>query len=781
MRTNDPDSVTIPTVALLGSYDPRLCGIATFTKDLYDALAASLGPDHTTVLAMDDRPQGYPYPQEVRYQILADQLGAYHRATDMLNIKQVDVAIIQHEFGIYGGTDGNYVLELMDRLRMPIITTMHTVLTEPTPGQRSVVSSLAKLSDRLVVMSHLGQRILQDTYEIPDEKIAFIPHGIPDVPFVDTSFFKDQFDIEGRTVLLTFGLLSPGKGIEVAIKAIPKIVERHPNVVYLVLGATHPHVLKNQGDAYRHSLEALVDQLGIQDHVIFHNRFVALEDLCDYLGAADIYISPYPHTAQIVSGTLAYALGAGKAVISTPYWYAQEMLAGERGRLFPIGDSDKLADHVVDLLDNDAQRHAMRKRAYLHCRPMVWEEVARSYLRVAREIMDERNTNPKPVAYFKTDETYTASLSDPDLSHLRRLTDDTGILQHAHYAIPDRRHGYCTDDNARALVAALMYYNLQGDSTVLRLADVYLSFLHHAFNPETQRFRNFMSFDRQWLEEVGSEDTHGRALWSLGLATALAPNEAMLAFASRLFNGALAQAEALVSPRAWAFCLIGIHAYLRKFSGDSNVRRVRTSLANRLHQHFRSNGSPDWPWCEEVVTYDNAKLSHALILAGQWTPNPDMLDQGMRTLQWLVDLQTNPDNTASFIGNDGWMTRDGQRARFDQQPVEAMAMIEACAEAYQHTQDDAWLERAHRFLGWFTGNNDTHSDLYDSQTGGCRDGLQADGPNLNQGAESTLAWLISLLTVMKLDRTQKPQSTRKPSDELMAVLAHPPKLPIKTS
>ena len=780
MVTNESDSATDTTVALLGSYSPRRCGIATFTKDLYDALASSLGPDHTTVLAMDDRPQGYPYPQEVRYQILADQLSTYHRAADMLNIKQVDVAIVQHEFGIYGGTDGDYVLEMMDRLRMPIITTMHTVLTEPTPGQRSVVSNLAKHSDRLVVMSHLGQRILQDTYQIPDEKIAFIPHGIPDVPFVDTSFFKDQFDIEGRTVLLTFGLLSPGKGIEVAIKAIPKIVERHPNVVYLVLGATHPHVLKNEGDAYRHSLKALVAQLGIQDHVIFHNRFVDLENLCEYLGAADIYISPYPHTAQIVSGTLAYALGAGKAVVSTPYWYAQEMLADERGRLFPIGDSDNLANTVVELLDNDAQRHAMRKRAYLHCRPMVWEEVARSYVQVVHDVVHKRHTHPKPVAYFKTDETYTSSLPDPDLSHLRRLTDDTGILQHAHYAIPDRHHGYCTDDNARALVAALMYYNLQGDSTVLRLADVYLSFLHHAFNPTAQRFRNFMSFDRQWLEEVGSEDTHGRAIWSLGLATALAPNEAMLAFASRLFNAALTQAEALGSPRAWAFCLVGIHAYLRKFSGDSHARRVRTALAIRLHQHFLSNSLPDWPWCEEVVTYDNAKLSHALILAGQWTPNPDMLDQGMEILHWLVDIQTNPDDTVSFIGNNGWMQRSGHRARFDQQPVEAMAMIEACAEAYQHTKDDAWLERAHRFLGWFTGNNDTHSDLYDSQTGGCRDGLQADGPNLNQGAESTLAWLISLLTVMKIDRIKKPGNARKPSDEFLAVLAHPPKLPTKT-
>ena len=431
MRTNDPDSVTNPTVALLGSYGPRQCGIATFTKDLHDALAAALSPDHTTVLAMDDRPQGYAYPQEVRYQILADQIGAYHRAADMLNIKQVDVAVVQHEFGIYGGADGDYVLELMDRLRMPIITTMHTVLTEPTPGQRSVVGELARLSDRLVVMSHLGQRILQDTYQIPNEKIAFIPHGIPDIPFVDSSFYKDQFDIQGRTVLLTFGLLSPGKGIEVAIKAMPKIVENHPNVVYLVLGATHPHVLKDQGDTYRDSLKALINQLGMQDHVIFHNRYVSLEELCDYLGAADIYISPYPHTAQIVSGTLAYALGAGKAVVSTPYWYAQEMLADERGRLFPIGDCDKLADHVVALLDNDAQRHAMRKRAYLHCRPMVWKEVAHSYLQVVHDVVHGRNMNPAPVTYFKTDETYTSSLPDPDLSHLYRLTDDTGILQHA--------------------------------------------------------------------------------------------------------------------------------------------------------------------------------------------------------------------------------------------------------------------------------------------------------------------------------------------------------------
>ncbi len=742
----------VQTIALVGSYVPRQCGIATFTKDLRDALADEIGPGQTTVLAMDDGVDRYAYPDEVRFQIPAQQRTDYATAAELLNINQVDAAIVQHEFGIFGGTDGSYVLDLMRRLRMPILTTLHTVLTDPTPGQRAVLFDLGRLSDRLIVMSRTAEGILQEEYGVPAERIACIPHGIPDVPFTDPVFFKDQFGWEGRTVLLTFGLLSPGKGIETVLEALPAIVENHPEVLYVVLGATHPNVLRHEGQAYRHHLERLVERRGLRDHVAFHNRYVSTEELCRYIGSADLYVTPYPNLAQISSGTLAYAAGMGKAVVSTPYWHARELLADGRGRLFEPGDAAGLAQTVNDLLEDPLALQELRKRAYLQGRGMVWKEVARQYLDLARQVVAQRVHTPRTIRPFQAQAAEASSLPDLDLAHLRRLTDDTGILQHAIYAVPDRFHGYCVDDNARALVAALMCYDLTQDRSVLPLADVYLAFLHHAFNPENRRFRNFMTFDRQWLEEAGSEDVHGRALWSLGIAVALAPNEAILSFSTRLFSRALETAETLGSPRAWAFSLVGVHAYLQRFAGDTAVRRVRDELAGRLEGLFRDNCGDSWPWCEDLVTYDNAKLAHAMILCGQSLPDEGMLARGLEVLEWLIALQLDAQGNVSLIGNQGWLGRDGQRARFDQQPIEAMALVEACGAAWRATGEEVWLRRAGWMLGWFLGANDTQSVLYDYHTGGCRDGLHADGPNLNQGAESTLAWLISLLSIMGLNR-----------------------------
>ena len=742
---------SVQTTALVGSYVPRRCGIATFTKDLRDAIASE-NNRRTMVLAMDDTEAGYAYPPEVRFQVQANRLSDYELAADVLNINQVEAVLVQHEFGLYGGRAGDNIITLMRRLRMPILTTLHTVLTEPTQDQRAVMHHLADLSDRLVVMSERGIEILTDVYGIPEEWVAMIPHGIPDVSFVDSVFFKDRFGLEGRRIMLTFGLLSPGKGIEVAIKALPKIVEDHPDVCYIVLGAIHPQIFKREGNAYLNKLERLAERLGIREHVLFHNRFVSFDELCGYLGAADIYVTPYPNAAQIVSGTLAYAMGTGKAVVSTPYWYAEEMLADGRGRLFPFNDSDALASAVNDLLDNPVEHAAMRKRAYMHCRPMIWKEVARNYLQVAQDVVSERLEHPRPVFPVQTPRSRHTSLPDINLEHMRTLTDDTGIFQHAVYSIPDRHHGYCTDDNARALAAAMMYWDLNEEASILPLARTYLSFLHHAFNPEIGRFRNFMTFDRNWLEEMGSEDVHGRSIWGLGLAVSMAPDDAVLALASRLLCDSLEGIESTQSPRSWAFALVGIHAYLKRYSGDSYVRRVRETLACKLLKQFQDNASEEWPWCEDIITYDNAKLPHALILSGRWLHDKEMLEQGLNSLEWLVEQQIEEDSKVTIIGNQGWMTRDGHRAPFDQQPVDAMSVIEACAEAYRCTGDTKWTQHTQAFLDWFQGNNLLEGVLYDSVTGGCRDGLQTNGPNQNEGAESTLAWIISLLTMTRLQR-----------------------------
>ena len=743
----------VQTIAMIGSYAPRQCGIATFSKDLRDALDDALTPGSVKILAMDDHPESYDYPPEVFFQIPQHKQSAYLPAADMLNVNQIDVCSIQHEYGIYGGNDGSHLLEFARDLRMPVVSTLHTVLPDPSQGQRSVLRELIKVSDRTIVMSKCAEQMLIDIYGAKAGRVAYIPHGIPDMPMVDPEPFKTKFGVGGRKVMLTFGLLSPGKGIEVVLRALPAIVKQHPDAVYIILGATHPHIVRREGHAYRHSLERLVEELGMQENVLFHNRYVSLDELWSYINAADVYVTPYPNLQQITSGTLAYAMGAGKPVVSTPYLYAKEMLGEGRGRLFDVGNSDQLAQQVNELFGNEGLRNEIRQLAYEHTRPMTWRNVAHAYVELCRDVMAERAVFPKQLRFQRAQAIDVETTPELNLAHLRRMTDDTGIYQHAIYSMPDRTHGYCVDDNARALVAALSAFDLTKDETLLPLADRYLSFIHYSFNEPRRRFKNFMSFDRRFLEEIGSEDVHGRAIWALGHTVRLAPNDAFSSLAMRLIRPALENIETFTSPRAIAFALLGIDDYLCTYGGDTQARRNRQVLGGRLFNQFKSNGDERWPWLEDTLTYDNAKLPHALLLAGEGTGNQAMVDQGLKSLEWLVSQQI-IGNRVSLIGCNGWLDRQGNRARFDQQPIEAMATVEACAEAYRITQREFWYDAARKFLDWFIGNNDTGSALYDYQTGGCRDGLNPGGPNQNQGAESTLAWLISLLTIMDLNRAR---------------------------
>jgi len=759
------DSRPLNSVAVVSTYVPRLCGIATFTADLCHAMIDALRPGRLLALALDDVPEGYPYPDEVCFQIQAAQPADYRLAASFLNINQIDVVFVQHEFGIFGGPSGAHILRLVRGLNMPVIANFHTVLSEPNEQQRAVIGELGKLCSRILVMSHRGVEMLQSIYGVPEGKIRFIPHGIPNVSFMDPNFHKSNFGVEGKKVILTFGLLSPNKGIEFMVEAMPDIVAEHPEAVYLVLGATHPHILRAVGEEYRQGLQQMVRKLGLADHVAFHNRFVSLEELCQYIGAADIYATPYLDAEQITSGTLAYAAGAGKAVVSTPYWYAQEMLADGRGRLVPFRNPQALAKEVNDLLSNETERHAMRIRSYEHTRPMVWENVAAAYLDVAREATAERMQRPRPLAAAIEPAETTEELPAPDLRHMRTMTDDAGILQHALYSVPHRQHGYSIDDNARALNATALYWKLYEDDSVLPLINTYLAYLVDAFDTEKKRFRNFLSYDRRWLEEHESEDAHGRALWALGLASAHAPSGSILGLAVRLFGGALPPTENFTSLRAIAFTVIGIHAYLARFPGDAGARRMREVLAQRLLDHYHRNASDDWPWCEDVVTYANARIPHALILSGQWVPNQEMGDVGLRALDWLLKVQTADDGHLSVIGNNEWLHRGGTPAPFDQQPIEAMGLVEACAEACLWTRSDHWLREARRCLDWFLGRNDLSMPLYDFKTGGCCDALQPDGPNRNQGAESTLAWLISLLTMHELIAARNLADNRTESTE----------------
>ncbi len=744
-----PDWESLKSIVLIGNHLPRLCGIATFTTHLLESIAVNAPDKACWAVAMNDRPEGYSYPPQVRLEINQNQLNEYSLTADLLNLDQVDVICLQHEYGIFGGKRGSFIIELLRDLKMPVVTTLHTILKDPSPQDRHIMMQLAEFSDRLVVMSERAVEFLRDIYRVPEEKIVLIHHGIPDVPFVKSDDYKGKFGVSGKKIILTFGLLSPGKGIEVVIDALPEIVKAHPQVVYMVVGATHPHLKAEQGEVYRNSLHLRAKELGISDHVVFHDRFVADEDLLEFIGAADIYVTPYLNEAQITSGTLAYALGMGKAVVSTPYWHAQELLANDRGRLVPFRDRVALVREVIDLLDHPDECRAIQQKAYQYGRKMIWSDVGRRYLDTFAEAKRQRLRRNVSERRLEPLGHRQQRLPEIKLEHLRRMTDGTGMLQHAKYTVPDRAHGYCVDDNARALIVAVTLQDLQPlDSALSDLSAIYLSFLGDAYNGQSGRFRNFMSYDRRWLEETGSEDSHGRALWGLGVAVALGRDKGQVGFAVELFHRALGTAEHFTHPRAIAFAIIGIHAYLNHSGGDSRVKKMRRILSDRLMKQFRDFATEDWPCCEESLTYDNARLPQALLLSGQWLPDREMLDMGLRTLDWLKQVQTDEKGRHfAAIGNHGWFSRDGSKARFDQQPIEAAAMVDACIEAFNCTRDEEWISYAYRCLNWYQGENDLGITLCDYATGGCRDGLEAQGANENQGAESTLCWLMALLAV----------------------------------
>jgi glycosyltransferase involved in cell wall biosynthesis len=739
-------------IAFVGDYLPRKCGIATFTNDMFASLSANYPEAECFVVPVNDRPEGYDYPPEVRFEINEPDLESYRRAADFLNFANTDVVCLQHEYGIYGGVAGSHVLGLVRDLRMPVVSTFHTILREPNSDQRQVLSQLAELSARVVVMTERAKTYLQTIYAVPDSKIDVIAHGIPDIPFVDPATYKDQFDVAGRPVALTFGLLSPNKGIEHMLRAIPAILKSFPTFAYIVLGATHPDLIRDQGERYRLSLLRLARTLGIEKNVIFYNRFVELKELTEFIRAADVYVTPYLNPAQITSGTLAYSFGCGKAIVSTPYWHAEELLAEGRGVLVPFADPKALAQEVGQLLDDNPRRAAMCAEAYRLGRGMIWNESAKHYMKSFQRTRLGRQDQPvKPLA-VRTLAEQQADLPDWRLDHLSRLTDATGMLQHATHTIPNFAEGYCADDNARALLLTVHLDELGlAGPEVERLSTRYAAFLQAAFNPETKRFRNFLGFDRRWLEESGSEDSHGRAIWALGTCVGRSPRRDLPAWAAAHFERALPALLETTSPRTWAFGLLGIHEYLRRLNGDRHATQARDILTAKLIDVYDRTNTPDWPWYEEILSYDIARLPQALIAIGAECDNARALEIGLFTLGWLVKVQTAPQEHFRAIGSNGFYRKGGIPARFDQQPIEAGATISACLEAYRVTQDSAWLTQARSAFEWFLGRNDLGQELYDPSSGGCFDGLQEDRVNRNQGAESTLTFLLALAEMSLLE------------------------------
>ena len=713
-------------------------------------------------LPVNDAGQEYDYPERVRWTLAQDEIQSYRSAAQFLNFNNIDMVCLQHEYGIYGGPAGSHILHLLRDLKMPVVTTLHTVLREPNPDQLRAMEEIAELSDRLIVMSQLSSQFLQEIFKVPGSKIDMVPHGVPDFPFLDPNFYKDRFGVEGKAVLLTFGLLSPNKGIENVIRALPQILSRHENVMYIVAGATHPHILRREGDNYRASLQALAKEVGVEKQVMFHDRFVSPEAMAEFIGAADIYITPYRFEEQVVSGTLAYALGAGKAIISTPYWHAIELLDDRRGALVPFQNPEAIANRTIELLDTPAIRHAMRKRAYLFGRDMVWKRVAQGYMESFVRVRSDRTENPRVQFSARATPALLNQLPELKLDHVNALTDDTGILQHAIFTIPNRGEGHTTDDNARALIFSVMLekpataepqreanHQAGQEKRNLSIADFagrYLAFLEHAFDPASGRFRNFLGYDRRWNEPVGSEDCHGRALWRLGTVLGRSKNEGLRSAAGRLFEFAVPVAIEIYSPRASAYTLLGLQEYLNSYPGDRDAQKLRSVLSRRLLEMYESIRRPEWNWFENVVAYANARLPQALLVVGSACADDRMISAGLEALSWLMKTQHCETNRHFVpIGSQGFYRQGGDKARFDQQPIEAAGAVSACLEAYRVTGEKRWRNEAWSVFNWFLGDNDLQVPLYDSVTGGCRDGLHPERANQNEGAESTLSFLMALL------------------------------------
>lgn len=741
------------TIAFVGNSLPRRCGIATFTTDLHHAIARSSGVRDAGIVAMTDHGHLYDYPPTVLLQVRDDRIEDYVRAAEFLNKGAFDVVSLQHEFGIFGGEAGGHILALMSRLTMPVVTTLHTVLEQPAPVYRHVLDQVVEASAKVVVMAEKARELLQGIYRVPHDKIEVIAHGIPAFPFVEPDDAKTQFGFGGRTVILTFGLLSPNKGIEVMIDAMPAIIASRPDVLYLVLGATHPNLVREQGEAYRESLVARVRELAVEDHVLFLDRFVDQATLLAFIAACDVYVTPYLNEAQMTSGTLAYSFGLGKAVVSTPYWHATELLAEGRGILVPFGDAATTGAQIAALLGDAPRLKSMRERAYASSRSMTWEKTAERYVsvfaraRLPRHARADLRHVSLPAVLPMAD-----ALPAMKTDHFLAMCDDTGLFQHAVHSVPDRSHGYCVDDNARALLVACALGARGERSLPDALSTRFAAFIQHAWNPDTRRFRNFMGFDRRWLEDAGSEDSHGRTLWALGVCARTDANPSRRRWATSLFAQALPGVSGFLSPRAWAFTLLGLDGYCAMQPEDLAAGGLRRMLADRLLALIEAVETRDWVWFEDGLAYDNARLCQALIVTGTALAVPAYLQAGSRSLRWLVALQTGPAGTFRPVGSQTFGDKRKPPRLFDQQALEATATISACLAAFDADGNDCWTHEASRAFAWFLGENDLSVPLVDLETGSCRDGLHPDRANENRGGESVVSYLLSLAELRALGR-----------------------------
>jgi glycosyltransferase involved in cell wall biosynthesis len=732
-------------VAFISSSLPRKCGIATFTSDLIsNTAAAAKGEFEPLVVAMRSD-NDLKYNDPVKFEIRQNVKHDYICAADYINFSHVDVVSVQHEFGLFGGDAGSYLSLLLDRLKAPTITTLHTILDDPNPAYHKSLLEVCNASYKVITMNERGVDMLRNIYGISGKKVQLIAHGIPDLPFVDSNYYKHKFGMEGRKTILTFGLLSKKKGIEVMLKALPAIIKADPSVLYIVLGMTHPTILKYDGESYRFSLQRIVKELGLKEHVIFHNRFVRDEELHNFLCAADVYVTPYLNREQLTSGTLSFAVGTGKAAVSTPYWAAMELLADGRGKLVSFGDSKQMAEVIIEILQDDSLFYSLRRRAYDYGRSRTWPKIGQAYWKLfSAKRMPVRITPRAAPSMAKT--ISTIEVPEPSLAHLKKLTDDTGLYQHATFTTPNRKYGYCTDDNARAVIAMTKYYAQYPEPDALELFDIYLSFILHSQNKDGS-VRNFMNFDRTWVKNEPVNDAFGRVLWAFGAVMAKPPSPSYLSIIKDSFDRSVKHVEKQY-PRGMAYSILGMSDYLKQFPGASDIKRQLAIATDGLIAQYEENSLPDWQWFEDTLTYDNAVLPYALFVAGLTFNDKKYIEAAETTCEFLLANTFNGEHF-SFVGCKGWYEHGKTKATFDQQPIEAASTVMMLRAAYDATQNSRYLTLQRKAFDWFLGENDLHVPLYDFRTKGCCDGLITGGVNSNQGAESTLSFLLSLLAIVE--------------------------------
>lgn len=725
-------------VAMIGTYAPRKCGIATFTSDTQEQLRKFHPEIEIDIFALDRADLSYDGVAQVIGEGCRDD---YLRAARRINESGADAVWIQHEYGIFGPDEGALVCEFVDRIAVPLVFTFHTVLASPSPRQEAILRHLITRASRVMVMSEQGRRLLIERYDAPAEVLEVIPHGAPDRPFGREAAFKAQLGLESRNVLMTFGLLGPGKGVERVIEALPAILARHPDTLYRIVGATHPNLVASEGERYRESLQERAARLGVEHAIAWENRFLRIEELLDQLEACDIYVTPYLNMQQATSGTLSYAVALGKPVVATPYVHARELLADGVGALVEPNSSDAISEAVIALLDDPARLAEMRRRAYAKGRTTIWSAYAAATASLLRRALVPSH---REVPLSAT----------PGLSGVFAMSDATGMLQHSIGIVPDRRHGYCLDDNARALMLMNVASGVDHEDRA-KWSGIYASFVQHAWNPDQQRFRNFMHFDRTWCEDVGSEDSNGRALWALGHTVENAPDPDLRRWAMRWFDQVHPILATIDAPRAVGFAMLGAACVLRTVGQHPGAEQLLERGGALLNGLLGAARRPDWAWFEAVLGYDNPRLPQALLEAGALCQREDWMRSGIETLEWIAARQIaasghfRPIGSETFGHEHAWLP-------FDQQPLEAQAAVEAARTAYEVTGEVRWIEHAKAAYRWYFGRNDRGVILADLASGRCRDGVTPRGVNENCGAESILAFQLAHHSLLAISGREEP-------------------------